>query len=452
MRQSQLFNRTRLQLAAWYASVMGVILSVFGGMVYVHMARSHFEAIDGELQTIAVSLRDRIQPVLDTPGMLPSQGIPTVPELCLVGQPCPSASGSSHLHVFGSDRPEPYYVRLTNLSSHVVATIHTPPPSPRFVSAFPHSKSQISLINFLNPSVHQSTILLKTATGEPWGYLQVGRSLAGYNQHLTTLKTILLVGLPIATLVIGGASWWLAGLAMRPVYLAYHQIQQFTADAAHELRTPLAALCSTVEVTLADADLTQENARTTLQTVERQALRLSQLVQDLLLLSKMDLQAWPQKLQRCCLNDLVSDLVEEYSALALASQVDLRSELPRQQMLYIQGDEEKIYRLLTNLIVNAIHYTPAAGRVTVALCKQDRYGVIQVQDTGIGIPIAQQARIFDRFYRVETDRSRRTGGSGLGLAIAQAIAQDHRGSIRVTSQVGRGSTFIVFLPLAKEGG
>jgi signal transduction histidine kinase len=113
----------------------------------------------------------------------------------------------------------------------------------------------------------------------------------------------------------------------------------------------------------------------------------------------------------------------------------------------VMGNEEQLYRLCANLVTNAIHYTPAGGEVTVWLKQQEAHAIVQVQDTGIGIAIADQTHIFDRFYRVTSDRSRRTGGSGLGLAIAKAIAQTHQGDIQIQSELGKGSTFTVWLPL-----
>jgi len=107
---------------------------------------------------------------------------------------------------------------------------------------------------------------------------------------------------------------------------------------------------------------------------------------------------------------------------------------------------DQLYRLISNLIVNAIQHTPTGGKVTVVLDRSDNYAVIKVQDTGIGIPQQEIARIFDRFYRVNSDRSRSSGGSGLGLAIARAIVQAHQGNFNVQSELGKGSTFTVQLP------
>jgi len=241
--------------------------------------------------------------------------------------------------------------------------------------------------------------------------------------------------------------WWLSGLAMKPVYQSYRQIQQFTADAAHELRTPLAAIRSTVEFTLDEPNLTEAEAKNTLRTIERQGNRLTQLVQDLLLLSRIDLQSTPAKQLSCCLNSLVDDLADEFSALAIASNIDLKTKINTPEPLFVLGNEEQLYRLFANLVINAIHYTLEGGKVIIHLKREDHYALIQIQDTGIGIAPKEQAHIFDRFYRVNSDRSRQTGGAGLGLSIAQAIAQAHQGNIRVESELGKGSTFTIQLPL-----
>jgi signal transduction histidine kinase len=184
-----------------------------------------------------------------------------------------------------------------------------------------------------------------------------------------------------------------------------------------------------------------------LDTIGRQNRRLIQLVADLLLLARLEQQAVLRRHQLCCLNDIVSDLVEEFAALALSKSVTLTSSVRIHNPLNVMGDEEQLYRLVSNLIVNAIQYTPAGGQVTVVLDRSDHQALIQVRDTGIGIAPSEQTQIFDRFYRVNSDRSRNTGGSGLGLAIAKAIVQAHQGSIQVQSVLGKGSTFAVRLPL-----
>jgi signal transduction histidine kinase len=233
---------------------------------------------------------------------------------------------------------------------------------------------------------------------------------------------------------------------MQPIYQSYSQIQQFTADAAHELRTPLAALTATVESALRLRHLSEPEARDILRTVDRQNQRLTTLVADLLLLARMERQSLPVRLQLCCLNDIVSDLVEELATLAIAAGVTLRSDIRVDKPLHILGDEEQLYRLVSNLIVNAIQYTPKDGQVNVILDRNENQAIVQVQDTGIGIAPEHQQRIFDRFYRVSSDRSRTSGGSGLGLAITFAIVQAHHGSLQLQSELGKGSTFTIRLP------
>jgi signal transduction histidine kinase len=146
----------------------------------------------------------------------------------------------------------------------------------------------------------------------------------------------------------------------------------------------------------------------------------------------------------------VSDLVEELSALAIAADITLSQSILVNQSLYVKGNLEQLYRLVSNLMINGIQYTPAQGKVQITLSRLENQGVITIHDTGIGIASSEQKHIFDRFYRVDSARSRKTGGSGLGLAIASAIVQAHQGSIQVQSELGKGSTFTIRLPIEEK--
>jgi two-component Ni(II)/redox sensor kinase NrsS len=186
-----------------------------------------------------------------------------------------------------------------------------------------------------------------------------------------------------------------------------------------------------------------------LPTIERQGRRLGHVIKDLLLLASLEQNEAPVPFQPCCLNDLVNDLTEEFLELAVASDIQLTSHVPS-VVVYGLGNESQLYRLVSNLIANAIQYTTPGGSVVVSLNQRDRTAVITVKDTGIGIPAEQQSRIFDRFYRVDGDRSRKTGGTGLGLAIAQAIAQKHQAMLKVESQLGQGSTFTLEMAIVNS--
>ncbi len=266
-----------------------------------------------------------------------------------------------------------------------------------------------------------------------------------YDSEVRQIQLILAVGLPIALGLVALSSWYLAGLAMQPIYQSYQQQQQFTANAAHELRSPLASLLATVEAILRLPPTHQQDVPSMLQRVERQGRRLSHLIADLLLLVSLEQNSSPKPFQPCCLNDLIADLTEELSELATASNIHLTSRVPNSE-IYVLGNESQLYRLVSNLIANAIQYTSAGGSVRVSLSQCDRTAVMAIEDTGIGISPTEQSRIFERFYRVNSDRSRQTGGTGLGLAIATAIAHRHQGHLKVNSELGKGSVFTICLP------
>lgn len=448
MLKHKLFSRSRWRLALWYTGVMGLIMGVCGLAVYEMIATNHWKALDRELDSLAGTLHDSVEPMLKQPGRLEASVQQILPGLRLTDSSCSELSGAkrSYIHLLGTLNQEGYYVRFLDRKGRLVGTVGCQPPGLPFRV---ETGFRQPLQDREGHRYHQISILLKINHNLPWGYIQVGRSLKQLEEYLEKLRLFSLLGLPIGLLLISGASWWLAGLAMQPVYQSYQQIQQFTADAAHELRTPLATIRATVESALEIDDLSKLEARNMLQIIERQNGRLAQLVQELLLLSRMDLQRVLLEPQPCCLNDLIGDLLEGFSALALAADILLSAEFLVPDSVYVLGDEEQLYRLVANLVINAIQYTPRGGKVILHLDRNNHHALIQVQDTGPGIAPQEQARIFERFYRVSSDRSRKTGGSGLGLAIAMAIVQAHHGSLQVQSELGQGSTFTIRLPLER---
>lgn len=280
-----------------------------------------------------------------------------------------------------------------------------------------------------------------------WGYLEIGRSLRGLDAERERLWWATQTIVVLALLVAGLASWWLSGLAMRPLLAAYRQQEQFTADAAHELRAPLANLLAVVEAHRAQPPADAVAREQMLAAVHGQGLRLSRLIADLLLLARLDGHEAAAAVQPCSLAEIAHDLQEETSEAAATAQVQLRL-LGGEVDLHVLGVESELYRLVSNLLLNAIQYTPPGGEVLLRLSREGTYGWLQVQDSGIGITPADQERIFDRFFRSDPGRSRRQGGTGLGLSIVAAIVRRHHGQISVDSKVGSGSVFSVKLPLA----
>ena len=454
MNTSQLFRRSRTRLALWYAGVMAVILSLSGFGMYRFLIQSNWDAMEREIESIAGTLHDSLEP------MLPTSEEPTailrriLPELCLTDQPCNISPTLIQRHTIGISDRSTYYIRLFNYQGKLLAFS----PS-QIISELPQRLIATPWQTFESSQgirYHQFTIILhshdvKNQTfrhrNKPsWGYLQLGRNLEPFDAEVKRIKLILAIGFPIALILIAISSWWLSKLAMQPIYKSYQQQQQFTANAAHELRSPLASLLATVEAILQVPQVNPEDTQTMLYKVEKQGRRLSNLIADLLFLSSLEQNSSPKPWLRCCLNDLISDLTEEFLELAAASNIDLTNQMPDRE-IYVLGNESELYRLVSNLIANAIQYTPSNGHVEISLFEEDRKAVITVKDTGIGIALTEQTRIFDRFYRIDSDRSSKTGGTGLGLAIVQAIAKRHNSNLKVTSQVGKGSIFNLELPI-----
>jgi signal transduction histidine kinase len=443
MRRNKLFNKTRVSLSLWYAGVMGLILSLLGIGVYKAISHAHWVALDNELESVAGTLHDSLELKLKQLGQIEPIIGKLLPNFCQIGTSCYADRDNPQRHILSAVDRDNYYARLYDTSGRLIAIAGDYP------EGLPQTLNKElwqTLSDRNNNIYHQISFSLHTQTREDWGYFQVGRSLADFEDYLGRVKLILLLGLPISLIFVAFASWWLAGLAMQPIYRSYQQIEQFTADAAHELRTPLAAMQATVESALL-VDLDKQEIKDVLTTIEQENKRLIQLVADLLWLARMDRKAIPLHRELCCLNDLVSDLVEELEPLAISNRITLTSEFRVEKSINVSGDCNQLYRLVYNLIVNAIQHTPSQGRVAVILECDASQALLQVKDTGIGIAPAHQKKIFDRFYRVQDDRSRSTGGSGLGLAIAQAIARSHFGKLSVESELRKGSTFTLQLPL-----
>jgi len=432
MSSDQLFRRTRLRLASWYAGVMGLTVLTGGLLLYRCLIVAETKWFDRTVEDLAGTLHDYLQPRLGQPAQVQPEILGVI-----------SGVGARQTNLLGVTRQREYYIRLADLKGRTIATSNFQP------AGLPTNQTGERWRTLTVPNgnhYRQIDDYLHNRAGQPWGYLQLGRSMTEFDFHRQQLRLILLLGIPGAMLLVGVSGWWLSGLAMRPILRSYQMMEQFTADAAHELRTPLATNRTLVQMALSKALAGKWIAPETLEVMERQNSRLSQLVADLLLLSRTDKIAAPISAQPCCLNDLLSDLQEELAPLAQAAGVELRLDMPNARQTYVWGNEEQLYRLIANLIANGIQYTPTGGKVTLHLQQMHSSVIVQVEDTGIGIPSVAQPHVFDRFYRVDAARSRHSGGAGLGLSIARAIALVHGGSIQVRSQLGQGSSFTVTLP------
>lgn len=224
---------------------------------------------------------------------------------------------------------------------------------------------------------------------------------------------------------------------------SFQQIRQFSGDVSHELKTPLAELKCNAEVALRKIR-TQEEYQRAFQDIVEDVEYLQKIVEDLLLLARMDSHSQTFAFNHVALHEIFLEIFER--AHPLANQKGLALEFQDMEHITINGDSGLLKQVFINLISNAIRYTPPGGKIMFSLREQEGIAVVTITDTGIGIPAEALPSIFDRFYRVEQSRSQETGGSGLGLAIAQHIVKAHGGNIEVCSVVDRGTTVQVFLP------
>jgi two-component system, OmpR family, phosphate regulon sensor histidine kinase PhoR len=218
--------------------------------------------------------------------------------------------------------------------------------------------------------------------------------------------------------------------------------RDFVANASHELKTPVAAVRVLAETLLTALPEDPEAGRRFAERIGREAERLDILVRDLLDLSRVERGALD--VEPVDLVGLVKEVTSGYGDRAEERRITLDTDL--QPGVAMRGDRAQLGLLLSNLLDNALRYTSARGTVCVRLNASESRAVLQVADTGEGIPASELPRVFERFYRVDKARARQTGGTGLGLAIVRHVAEAHGGAVRVDSELGRGSTFTVTLP------
>ncbi len=226
--------------------------------------------------------------------------------------------------------------------------------------------------------------------------------------------------------------------------------RDFVANISHELKTPLAAIRGLVETLIDDREMDPDTHQRFIEKIHDQSMRLSNLVSDLLTLSRLESDQGGIQVEKVDVREAVAESYRAQVHAAETKKIDIAARVADTPVL-VEGDGEALRELVDNLLSNAIKFTPEGGRVDMRLGVEGPNAVLTVEDTGIGIAPEDQGRIFERFYRVDKARSRQLGGTGLGLSIVKHVALAHGGNVSLKSSPGRGSTFRVQIPLKRGG-
>ena len=458
----------RVKLTFWYLAVAAAVLLAFAVAIYLYLSRGLIATIDTSLWHQA----DRIAQAVGHPSMAEDMSQPAVLMLA------------------------PQFVSILNEDGRVTDQIldpegHEVPVNPAMLErAAGEWKPQYeeSSISESEP-VRIITWPALDEDGEKF-FVVVGQSLKEVHQAQRQLLVLLAISNPVALLMASLGGLLLANKALKPVdritrtvaaigrgnlserveeprardeigrlaatfnemlsklEQAFARERRFTADASHELRTPLAVLRGDIEVALRRERTTDEYRRVLTSSLEEIA-RLTKLTDDLLTLARSDAGEMVLELEPLSLDRLAKEAHTFLQPLAQSARVSLDYTEPASPVV-VEGDQKRLKQLLVNLLDNAIKYTPAGGSARLSLRREGETAVVEVSDTGRGIPPEALPYVFERFYRQSDPGDGRVNGFGLGLAISKWIVDAHGGTIAVSSHTGSGSRFTVRLPAAKS--
>jgi heavy metal sensor kinase len=322
-------------------------------------------------------------------------------------------------------------------------------------------------------------------------HVQIAAPMDDFYDAVNRFRLVLLFSAPVLVLVASAGGYWLSRKAVAPVgdiaraaqsisehelskrlpilqtgdelqslsetlnemfgrlESAFKRVTQLTADASHELRTPIALMRTRTEVALRK-QRSEADYRETIVRIHQELERTSALIENLMTLARADSGSEPLQVAPTNLNELLLEISETARLLAEGKSIQYDQRLP-ETPLNVSGNSPSLRRLFLILIDNAVKYTSREGRISLVLDTSDGAAVTEIRDTGVGISTTDLPHIFERFYRADESRSRESGGTGLGLSIAKWIAEAHQGKISVVSKVGEGSVFRVQIPLSEEG-
>jgi two-component system OmpR family sensor kinase len=473
----------RFRLTAWYAVLLLVVLVILGVLLNTLLERELRQDVDQRLKTTATKINNQAelqgnvfgQPVV----VLDPDTLASFPSLLIQAVNAQNEIGFSTQNLIGENNS---YKRLP------APPVQNGETKPVYTTA--------DLDGVPIRMIHYPVVL---SDGTTFGAINVGEPLLQLNQTLGHLRNLLLFAGLAGVFLAALGGWFLAGRALRPVdritetaaeiaasagterslatrlevpptgdelarlattfnrmldriQAAFTAQRRFIADASHELRTPLTAIRGNLDVLSRQASAEPETPNSdyveALADLRRESSRMGRLLEDLLTLARTD--AAPDldtlRLRPCRLDELASDVLRTAATLANGQHVELVAPDP----VTILGDPDRLQQLMLVLLDNALLHTPPEGTLTLSVGQSSDVATIAVADTGSGIAPEHLPHLFDRFYRADSARARESGGTGLGLAIARAIAESHHGKISVASEVGKGTTFTVTLPVGRS--
>jgi OmpR-family two-component system manganese-sensing sensor histidine kinase len=457
-----MFQTTRRRLALWYTTVTAVVLLVFASGVYLYVRTTLVERVDDTLNHVVEIVQRSL--VIEPGGdigdrVLTAVGVVEPPMRVNV-----EASFRDNATATEDDHIDLEWFSPTG--ELLWSTLSEPLRLP--VKVTPQGET----VHVSDEQVVRQVTERILSGNQILGYLRVSHPWFEVTKPSRQLLQDLLLGISLMVGAVATVGWLLSGIAIAPVRESYQQLKQFTADASHELRNPIAVIQTNVQVALAEPEPDAIVQQQQLQVIERLTRRLGKLVDDLLFLARQDSGLVPLQPAPVDLLMLLADVIEEQEAMAERKTITLTCEACETALLAIVnghtqtpvvpipdwtllGDADQLTRLFTNLISNSVQYTPAGGCITIDLeqTRQHNQPVVQVtiKDTGPGIPQEALPHIFDRFYRADPARQRSgSTGSGLGLAIAKIITENHGGDLTLDSTSNVGTTVTVTLPLKGE--
>jgi two-component system, OmpR family, sensor kinase len=461
--------RTRLTL--WYTSLLAVIFLILGTIAYTLVSYTLHKETDSALRSVAVTLAEHRTD--ETHRLFP-------PDLEDIFR-----------RFFGSPPMGPYFEWIDPGRSQTGEP--NEPNLPPFTSLARQNAmggiATFETFKGLQPYPVRVLTLPVVNSGRVVAVVRVGMSEMSLNKTLSNFLLIMAALFPLALALAGGGGWFLAHRALLPVdhmtqaartigaghlstrieltgtndeldrlagtlnemltrlEAAFTEMRQFTADASHELQTPLTILRGEIEIALRSMR-SQEEYVSVMQSALEEIERISLLVEGLLLLARSDAGVLKMDCKPFDLMTLLEDTLGQLGPVARVKSISLA--IGEIEPLEVSGDLVQLRRLLFNLVDNAIKYTHPGGTVKVSIGRSDEWAVLTVGDTGVGIPLEEQPKIFQRFYRSPEARAGAQGGSGLGLAIVKSIAEAHGGRVELASDPGEGSAFTVLLPLTSQ--